>query len=411
MPIALTDDHRELGGVARSFLTAQKARWSARELLDADEETTPPFWRELAELGWLGLHIDERHGGSGFGLPELVVVIDELGRAVAPGPFVPTVVVSAVIDAVGTEEQKARLLPGLIDGSRTAAVGFGGDVAVSDGHASGDAGVVLGAGLAEVLLLAAGEDMILVERTAAGVTENLPGSLDLTRRSGQVTLSNVAVGDNVLPGARQAALARARTLFAAEAVGGASDCVDTAVEYAKVREQFGRTIATFQAVKHHCILPSDFDDYRANDGVILDDWLAGWVMTMHERTRLVVIFDCCYSGSDLELHHSSIRKVTYISGCRDNQTSEDAIDIDDTYKYTGAMTTFMIQILKASPKTFNDTMLLHRDLCDRLRASGFSQVPVLTSTHSLVQDPIFIPARRRSTTSPVPNTTFFEKMF
>ena len=166
-----------------------------------------------------------------------------------------------------------------------------------------------------------------------------------------------------------------------------------------------------QAVKHHCILPSDFDDYRANDGVILDDWLAGWVMTMHERTRLVVIFDCCYSGSDLELHHSSIRKVTYISGCRDNQTSEDAIDIDDTYKYTGAMTTFMIQILKASPKTFNDTMLLHRDLCDRLRASGFSQVPVLTSTHSLVQDPIFIPARRRSTTSPVPNTTFFEKMF
>ena len=252
MPIALTDDHRELGGVARSFLTEQKARWAARELLDADEETTPTFWRELAALGWLGLHIDERHGGSGFGLPELAVVIDELGRAVAPGPFVPTVAVSAVIDAVGTEEQKARLLPGLIDGSRTAAVGFGGDVTVSDGHASGDAGVVLGAGLADVLLLAAGEDMIVVERTAAGVTEHTPGSLDRTRRSGRVTLADVAVGDNVLPGARRAALARARTLFAAEAVGGASDCVDTAVEYAKVREQFGRTIATFQAVKHHC---------------------------------------------------------------------------------------------------------------------------------------------------------------
>ncbi len=250
MPIALTDDHRELGGVARAFLAAQKARWAARELLDADEETRPPFWGDLAELGWLGLHVDEAYGGSGFGLPELVVVIDELGRAVAPGPFVPTAVVSAVLAAVGTDEQKSRLLPGLIDGSRTGAVGFGGDVSVSGGRASGESGVVLGAGLGDLLLIAAGADMLLVDRTAAGVTVQVPRNLDRTRRSGTVTLADAAV--EVLPGARDAALARARTLFAAEAVGGASDCVDAAVEYAKVREQFGRTIATFQAVKHHC---------------------------------------------------------------------------------------------------------------------------------------------------------------
>ena len=252
MSIALTDDHRELGNVARSFLTAQKARLAARALLDADAEARPPFWDELAELGWLGLHVDEQYGGSGFGLPELVVVIDELGRAAAPGPFVPTVVVSAVIAAVGTEEQKARLLPGLVDGSHTAAVGFGGNLTVSGGRASGDAGVVLGAGLADVLLLASGEDMLVIERTADGVTVEVPENLDRTRRSGRVALTDVAVDGNVLPGARNAALARTRTLYAAEAVGGASDCVDTAVEYAKVREQFGRTIATFQAVKHHC---------------------------------------------------------------------------------------------------------------------------------------------------------------
>ena len=250
MPIALTDDHRELGGVARAFLTAQKARSAGRDLLDADEETRPPFWPELSELGWLGLHIDEAYGGSGFGLPELVVVIDELGRAVAPGPFVPTVVVSAVLDAVGTDEQKARLLPGLVDGSRTGAVGFDGSVTVAEGRASGDAGVVLGAGLADVLLIAAGEDMIVVDRRADGVTVQVPKNLDRGRRSGTVSLAGAAV--EVLPGARAAALARTRTLFAAEAVGGASDCVDAAVEYAKVREQFGRTIATFQAVKHHC---------------------------------------------------------------------------------------------------------------------------------------------------------------
>ncbi len=252
MPIALTDDHRELSDVARSFLTAQKARLASRALLDADAEARPAFWAELAGLGWLGLHIEEQYGGSGYGLPELVVVIDELGRAVAPGPFVPTVVVSSVIAAVGTDEQKARLLPGLVDGTHTAAIGFGGNLTVSGGRISGDAGVVLGAGLADVLLLASGEDMLVVERTAAGVAIDVPENLDRSRRSGRVVLTDVAVGDNTLPGARNAALARTRTLYAAEAVGGASDCVDSAVEYAKVREQFGRTIATFQAVKHHC---------------------------------------------------------------------------------------------------------------------------------------------------------------
>ena len=252
MSIALTDDHRELGNVARSFLTAQKARLAARALLDSDDEGRPPFWSDLAELGWLGLHVDEEYGGSGFGLPELVVVIDELGRAVAPGPFVPTVTVSAVLSAVGNDEQKTRLLPGLVDGTLTAAVGFGGNLTVSGGRLSGDAGVVIGAGLADVLLLASGEDMILVDRTADGVVVEVPGNLDRSRRSGRVVLTDVAVGDNLLPGARNAALARTRTLYAAEAVGGASDCVDSAVEYAKVREQFGRTIATFQAVKHHC---------------------------------------------------------------------------------------------------------------------------------------------------------------
>ena len=128
MGIALTDDHRELAEVARGFLTSQKARAAARSLLDAPEEGLPPFWQGLVELGWLGLHIDEEHGGSGYGLPELVVVIDELGRAVAPGPFVPTVIASAVIAKDGSAEQKSRLLPGLIDGTATAGIGLGGNV-------------------------------------------------------------------------------------------------------------------------------------------------------------------------------------------------------------------------------------------------------------------------------------------
>lgn len=260
MGIALTDDHRELGGVARAFLTTQQARGAARSLLDAADEGRPPFWADLAGLGWLGLHIDEEYGGSGYGLPELVVVIEELGRAVAPGPFVPTVVASAVVAKEGTADQKVRLLPGLVDGTLTAGIGLGGDVRIDSGagggtggKASGKAGIVIGAGLADLLLLAAGDDVLIVETTRAGVAIEVPDNLDPTRRSGRVVLKDVSVSpDDILSGARPSARARAWALFAAEAAGGASDCVETAVEYAKVREQFGRTIATFQAVKHHC---------------------------------------------------------------------------------------------------------------------------------------------------------------
>ena len=253
MGIALTDDHRELAEVARAFLTAQKARWAARSLLDSPDEARPGFWQGMAELGWLGLHIDEEYGGSGYGFPELVVVIEELGRAVAPGPFVPTVIASAAIAKDGTADQKSRLLPGLTDGTVTAGIGLDGQVQLEAGIADGDAGIVLGAGLAELLLIAAGDDVLVLDRGRAGVSVEVPDNLDPTRRSGRVRLQKVSVSaDDILPGARESALARARTLLAAEAVGGASDCVDAAVGYAKVREQFGRTIATFQAVKHHC---------------------------------------------------------------------------------------------------------------------------------------------------------------
>ncbi|HVQ98930.1 MAG TPA: acyl-CoA dehydrogenase [Mycobacterium sp.] len=253
MGIALTDDHRELAGVARAFLTSQKARWAARSLLDAGDESRPPFWHDLVELGWLGLHIDEEYGGSGFGLPELVVVIEELGRAVAPGPFVPTVIASAVIAHEGTAEQRKRLLPGLIDGTTTAGVGLNSRVNVDGDVADGDAGIALGAGLADLLLIAAGDDLLVLERDRTGVSVEVPENLDPTRRSGRVRLDKVGVSaDDFIRGGRESALARARMLIAAEAVGGAADCVDAAVDYAKVRQQFGRTIATFQAVKHHC---------------------------------------------------------------------------------------------------------------------------------------------------------------
>ena len=253
MPIAITDDHQELGASVRGVLTSHKALQAARTLLESEDEPRPSYWGEMAELGWLGIHLPEEHGGSGAGLLELVVVLDELGRQAAPGPFLPTVMASAVIAQCGSAAQQARWLPGLADGSVTAALGLGGALSLSGATLDGSAGSVLGAAAAGLLVLAAGEDVVVVEATTKGISLTGSKDLDPTRRSATVAASSVPVDEgSVLTGAARRARALARTLGAAEAVGGMAACTDYAVEYAKERVQFGRTIGTFQAIKHHC---------------------------------------------------------------------------------------------------------------------------------------------------------------
>ncbi|WP_439030106.1 acyl-CoA dehydrogenase [Gordonia terrae] len=249
MSIALTEDHVELASVVREFIVDRKVRAQARERLDASEETRPTFWQETADLGWLGLHVAEEYGGSGFGIAELVVVTEEFGRAVAPGPFLPTVIASAILNHAD-DETRARWLRSLVDGTITAGVGLAPGLAESGGTVSGEVDAVLGAPLADLLILVAADDVLVVESSQAGVEVGAQADLDPTRRSARVSLSDAAVVR--LPRLAATALALTRTLVSAEAVGGARDALDTAVAYAKVREQFGRTIGSFQAVKHHC---------------------------------------------------------------------------------------------------------------------------------------------------------------
>ncbi|MCU1456985.1 MAG: acyl-CoA dehydrogenase [Actinomycetia bacterium] len=250
MSIAITEDHQALADTAADFLTKNQARGAARALLEASVEALPDWWDALRALGWLGLHVPEEFGGSGYGLPELVTVVEEMGRAVAPGPFVPSVIASATLVAVGVDDVTGPLLAALADGSKIGAVALDGTADVRDGAAHGSAGVVLGGGLADVLLVGAGDDVLVVETGGGGVEIEVPRNLDPTRRSARVTLTGAPVV--VLPGARRTLTDLARTILAAEAVGVARETTTMAADYAKTREQFGRPIGTYQAVKHHC---------------------------------------------------------------------------------------------------------------------------------------------------------------
>jgi alkylation response protein AidB-like acyl-CoA dehydrogenase len=202
--------------------------------------------------------VPEADGGQGFGLPELAIAIEELGRALVPGEFVPTTLASAVLVAAGAS---GKLLAGLADGTRSAAVALNAHIDATqspDGGLtiSGDAGHVLGAVGADLILLPAttstGITWVAVDAASLDITP--VESLDLTRQLGAVHADGVAVpADHILTGLTTRQVTNlVAALFSAEAIGIADWAVHTASEYAKIRHQFGRPIGQFQAVKHRC---------------------------------------------------------------------------------------------------------------------------------------------------------------
>ncbi len=254
MAIGVSEEHDALAASVRGWAERAGVRESARALLD-DAEERPSWWFALAEQGLLGLHVSAEAGGSGAGGVELAVTVEELGRTIAPGSAVPTLLASLVLSQFPGTPAK-ELLPGLVDGSVTAAVALeDGLVATAsdDGIVvSGTAARVVGAALADVLLLGAGDTWFLVDAAAVEITPLV--GLDATRRPALVSLQDVEVpASRIVTGL---SLPQVRLLagvvIAAEATGLAGWALDTAVAYAKTREQFGKPIGAFQGIKHMC---------------------------------------------------------------------------------------------------------------------------------------------------------------
>ncbi|BBZ56441.1 MULTISPECIES: acyl-CoA dehydrogenase [Mycolicibacterium] len=276
--LAITDDHNDLADSAAGLLHRLGSRAAARATLEGGPSHPAGFWTAAADLGWQGLAIPEAYGGSGFGLPELAVVLEAQGRELCPGPFLPTVAAGVVIDRCGTEELRAALLPGLADGSTVAALGLSGHVHITGHTVFGESPTVLGAPDAALLVLVAGDDLVVVDAQANGVTVTPLAGADTTRSIGSVTLDQVEAIAVIRDAAIKAHNAF-RILAAAEAVGISWAALEMAVEYAKVREQFGRTIGTFQAVKHHAanmLVAAELTTAAAWDAARADDLDDTW---------------------------------------------------------------------------------------------------------------------------------------
>ena len=272
MTLALTEEHLALAEAVRGWAERAAPPTVIRSVVDAGDGGAAAYRDALrpglASQGLLGLHLPEALGGQGAGLPELAVAAGELARALVPGGFLPTVLAGAILchaiegaaDSTDTATLES-LVKELAAGTLTAAVGLGPGLGWVPGEAGGvvidgTCGPVAGAGLADLLILPAGqgEAQAWAVVDASDVTLEPLDSMDLTRPVARVSAGQVAVpAGRVLSGLPQGLVpGLAAALFAAEACGIAAWAVDTAVSYAKIRQQFGRPIGQFQAVKHRC---------------------------------------------------------------------------------------------------------------------------------------------------------------
>jgi alkylation response protein AidB-like acyl-CoA dehydrogenase len=279
---AFSEEQEELRRSVRRFLEDKSPVSEVRRLMETTEGYDPKVWAQMAnELGLQSLHIPEAYGGQGFSFVELVVVLEEMGRALLAAPFFSTVCLAAnAILNAGTEEQKEALLPGIASGETIATLAFTEPSgkwdangitmeAAPDGSGGytldGTKMFVLDGHTANLVVVAArsagsggteGISFFTVAGDAPGLTRTALPTMDQTRKQAKLEFSGVSARLLGEEGAGWAALSKTldqvAVCLAAEQVGGAQRCLDMSVEYAKVRIQFGRPIGSFQAIKHKC---------------------------------------------------------------------------------------------------------------------------------------------------------------
>ncbi len=272
MDFSFSPDQQLLRNSARAFLDEHSKPAHVRTLWDDPRGESEALWKEIAQLGWLGLALPEDVGGSALGLVETAILQEELGRAACPSPYLPTVLAAMAIDRFAGPAQKSRWLAAIAGGRARATVALmeraldfrpeavetraeerGGKVALT-----GVKQFVPWGHVADVVLVPARTGgtlaVYVVETSAPGVSIVPLTGMDPGMRLAQITLAEATVAAEArLPAeALTFLLLRGAVGAAAEMLGAARRCLDMAVHYAKVREQFGQPIGSFQAIRHKC---------------------------------------------------------------------------------------------------------------------------------------------------------------
>jgi alkylation response protein AidB-like acyl-CoA dehydrogenase len=322
---------------ARQFLAKECPPLLVRDCVSIEDGLPRGFYREMAALGWMGVLVPEASGGLGLGAIELAALCEELGRVAAPGPFLSTQLVIAALLRGGTAAQKHAWLPRLVAGEAFGALayheeGAGHEAAGVQVRATrarggfvlnGKKALALDVPAADLLVVAArtkagrgtdGITLFAIERGHAGVRVTPHASLDITRRLGTVELRRVHVGrDAVVGGEGKGGMLLERLLdlaclgLAADSLGGAARTLEMALEYAKVREQFGRKIGSFQSIKH--ILAEMVADVEPSRSLV---WNAAYAAdrSTKERARAAAIAKAALS----DVYSRTARRSVEIHG-------------------------------------------------------------------------------------------------
>ncbi len=277
MDFDLSKAQKLLQESARTLLARECSTEKVRELMAGATAHHEALWRELADQGWTGLMIPEAYGGLGLGLVDMAVIAEEMGRACLPGAFLSTLWASALINEAGNDEQKRRFLEPIAAGEMKATVALleesadweAESVQLSaekngDGYRlNGRKEMVTDAEVADLIVCVARADdgvvLLAVDSKAAGLTISPAQAIDDTRKLYRLDFSDVQVSGANLLAAKGRALAAfdrataiATVAISADMLGGMQWTLDTTVEYAKTRQQFGKAIGSYQAVQHQC---------------------------------------------------------------------------------------------------------------------------------------------------------------
>ena len=278
MEFGLSPDQKLLQDSVRRYTEAQLPLDRIREYANTKTGFHTGIWNGLVELAATGVLVPEQYGGAGFKMLDAVVILEALGRTVAPVPFIGSAIMApAAFLAGGTEIQKEEWLPQIASGEVKFGVGVTECISTRDSKGvtlsgdtlSGNAMFVIDGGPADVFLIAAGPDnMAIVPRNAPGVTVTKLTTIDYSRMHTEVKLENVKA--DLLGGKGKAGTAIRQTILAgrlalaADTLGAAEVMIYKAVDYAKERKQFERVIASYQAVKHMCAeMIAELDPFRS----------------------------------------------------------------------------------------------------------------------------------------------------